>query len=112
MLEFQKFLSQLGNLHDCTLLRFEWNSAETRVELEIEDLYSNFEGLPEYKGPTPGKIILEGVSSVGMDIEGLKGALKIYDASVTGTDKTTISISFWPSGKINLACQNVSLPPL
>jgi hypothetical protein len=61
MTGFSEFLSRLGLLHDCTVTLFEWRPEQKKLVFEIEDLYWNFEGLPEYRGPKPGQISLEDI---------------------------------------------------
>ena len=68
-----EFLSRLGNLHDCTVTLFEWRPDDRRVTFAIEDLYFNFEGLPEYRGPLSGRIVLEEVQRVDIDLGGMSG---------------------------------------
>ena len=50
MSDFGEFLLRLGYLDDCTVTLFEWKPRKQNMAFEIEDLYFNFEGLPEYKG--------------------------------------------------------------
>ena len=74
------------------------------IEFEIEDLYFNFEGLPEYRGPKPGRIVLEGVDCVEMEIHELKGAMRVYEFSLVNEDAdiSMVSVSLWPYGKIEV----------
>lgn len=65
---FERFLHDVGLLHDCVVTRFEWNKAAGTVAFDIEDIFFNFEGLTEYPGPTPGQILLSGVRSVAVEI--------------------------------------------
>lgn len=57
---FAEFLHSLGNLHDCTVTRLEVEGRTKTMTFSIKDIYWNFEGLPEYRGPLPARIVLEG----------------------------------------------------
>jgi hypothetical protein len=64
MSDLAEFLSRLGNLHDCTVTLLEWKPQQKRITFEIEDLYLNFDGLPEYRGPLAGDIVFEEIERV------------------------------------------------
>jgi hypothetical protein len=114
MNELVTFLSKLGNLHDCTVMQFEWLPEKKSVIFVIEDIYFNFKGLPEYRGPVGGRIALEGVRRIDIELRGIEGHLRIDDMSVIkeDADTSTISTTFWPTGKIGVAFQHASFPAL
>lgn len=56
------FFSKLGDLHDAKILLFEWNPIRGEIAFAIDDLYANFEGLPEYEGAQSVRLVLNGVS--------------------------------------------------
>jgi hypothetical protein len=60
----QKFFYELGGMHDADLLVVEWRLPERRLQLEIDDLLSNTQEMPEYRGPLPGTVILDDVVDV------------------------------------------------
>jgi hypothetical protein len=118
MTRFGEFLSRLGNLHDCTVALFEWRPDQRAVGFEIEDLYFNFENLPEYRGPLTGRIALEGVEHLAMDFRGIQGPLRVDEFTVEerGETRMAVAITFWPTGKIEANCSrivfpDISLPP-
>ena len=118
MTRFGEFLSRLGNFHDCTVALVEWRPDQRAMGFEIEDLYFNFESLPEYPGPLAGRIVLEGVELVAMDFPGIQGPLRIDEFSVEerGEARLAVTITFWPTGKIEANCSrivfpDISLPP-
>lgn len=110
--DFGEFLLRLGNLHDCTITRLEWKAAEKRIDFEIEDIYFNFEGLPEYKGPTPGLITLAETQSVAIELHAADGPLRVYEFSAIKEASGTlaVSISLWPSGKISVRHRRAIFP--
>jgi len=112
MSDFGEFLLRLGYLHDCTVTRFEWKPDQKSMAFEIEDLYFNFEGLPEYKGPTPGRIVLEGIQHVSIEIREFEGPLRVYEFSLVKerADTADVSVSFSPSGKISVVYQRATFP--
>jgi hypothetical protein len=112
MSDLTEFLSKLGNLHDCTVQLFEWRPQQKRMAFEIEDLYFNFEGLPEYRGPTAGVIVLEEIERVDIEIRNFEGPLRIYDFSCVkeGRPSSVVSLSFVPSGKIGVVYRRAVFP--
>jgi hypothetical protein len=114
MTRFGEFLFRLGNLHDCTVTLIEWRPDQRAMGFEIEDLYWNFEGLPEYPGPLAGRIVLEGVEHVAMAFRGIEGPLRVGDflAEEQGEARLAVAITFWPSGKIEVNCSRVVFPDI
>ncbi|HEV2550957.1 MAG TPA: hypothetical protein VGU20_26830 [Stellaceae bacterium] len=85
---------------------------------EIEDLYFNFESLPEYPGPLPGRIALEDVEQLAVDFRAIQAPLRVDEFSVEeqGQARLAVTITFWPTGKIEANCgriifPDISLPP-
>jgi hypothetical protein len=114
MNDFGGFLSRLGNLHDCNVTRFDWKPLQNWIGFEIDDLYFNFEGLPEYQGPLPGRIELEDVQHVAVRLDSIVGPLRIYDFLVRNQDSGTsvVSVTFWPHGKIEVAYRRAVFPSI
>jgi hypothetical protein len=111
--ELDNFLSELGNLHDCTITRLEWKPDNQSLIFEIRDIYFNFEGLPEYKGPKPATITLEQAQLVEGEINALQLPLWIYEFSLSLNNEIPRAIvSFWPEGKIEIAFGRVTFPRL
>ena len=46
----EHYLQMMGGLHDALVQKVCWNQVEGTVELHLENLYSNFEGLPADPG--------------------------------------------------------------
>jgi hypothetical protein len=114
MTRFGEFLSRLGNLHDCTVALIEWRPDQKAIGLEIEDLYFNFEGFPEYQGPLAGRIAFEGVKNLVMDFRGIQGPLRVHDFSAEeqGEARLAVAVTFWPTGKIEVNCGQVVFPDI
>lgn len=58
----QSWLDDRGSLNDARIL--EVSQTERDVEISIDDEWSNFEGLPEYKGESPIVISIQGNPSI------------------------------------------------
>ena len=102
MTPFAKFLEGFGTLHDCTVTRFEWNPEARTVTFEIEDIWWNFEGLPEYRGPASGTIVLGDVESVEIEMREDAKALFISEFTVAPANagRSLATIWFRGSGKV------------
>lgn len=112
MIGFSQFLARFGGLHDCGVTRIDWRIEDKRFEIEIDDIWTNFEGMPEYRGPRACRITLEGVTSIQMRIDDVRGRLKIYEISVSTEIEQApkLSATFWPSGSIEIIFGAVVCP--
>jgi hypothetical protein len=110
--EFETFLKGLGGLHDSVVSQLIWSPEARTLHLEIEDLYSNFEGLPEYPGALSGVIELRDVDRISFDIELSEGRLHIYDFIVepVNGDQYRALLTFQYSGRITAFCRIVDFP--
>jgi hypothetical protein len=109
---FGKFLRDLGLLHDCTITLFTLKPEARSIEFEIKDLYFNFEGLPEYGGPKPGRIVLEGIECVEIEIHELMRDMRIFEFSLVkeGADSSIVSVSLGLYGKIEVTYRRALFP--
>jgi hypothetical protein len=115
MPSFDQFLYELGNLHDCTVLGFEWRPLDKTMTFDIRDIHWNFEGMPEYKGPIPGKIILQGVHEPTIALSQVTGPFIIsdFEAEQTQDDGSgTASIRFWHGGIIKAPYKQALFPDI
>lgn len=112
--ELKRKLERLGLLHDSVVTALAWNPTDKTLTFAIEDFYFNFEGLPEYPGAMGGSIILSNVQQVRIDIDYNEKHLFIYEleADDTHPDHSRISVSFRPSGRIEVVCGHVEFPDL
>jgi hypothetical protein len=105
-----QYLNSLGDLHDCTLTGISWDLAKGEAILRIEDLFWNFEGLPEYPGATPGFILLNGTTKLSADFEMQSQRSMISEVQVSDDQsaKITLTILFWePVGRLIATCSSV-----
>jgi hypothetical protein len=111
---FEEFLEKLGNMHDCCISNLRIDAEAGSIEFTIDDLYSNFEGLPAYRGPLSGVIILQGVTDIDTDIEEFSERLNVYDivSREIATHARRINMAFWPSGKLSASYKTVLFPAL
>jgi hypothetical protein len=102
MVNIAEFISELGGLHDAKLTSLAWDPADQRLEIGVDDIYSNFEGLPEYEGPAKAAFIFSGVSKLNISVEDFQAAgLMIYDWNVQKDASGIISeMKFSPDGSI------------
>lgn len=112
MKELKSFLEQMGGLHDAVVRELAWKPEAKTLRLEIEDLCSNFEGLPEYPGPISGAVELHGVDQISFDIDTSEKRLNIHEFLVEthSAGKCQASISFWPTGQITASYRDANFP--
>ena len=117
MPDFVEYLRSLGNLHDCTVTRLELDSQAKTLTFDVEDIHWNFEGLPEYRGPLPGRIVLKEVETLLFDIEWTaQEKLRLVISEFTAAPATaglTVAVRFWvPDGRIAASCAQATFPAI
>lgn len=112
MTTLKEFVERLGGLHDAVVTRLAWLPEDQSLRIAIEDVCSNFEGLPEYPGATPGEIELNNVKQIRFEIDTSEKHLCIHDFTVEKIDATQYesAVTFWPSGRITVLHANASFP--
>jgi hypothetical protein len=114
MASFKHFLQGLGDLHDARIADLVLDVAQQTLDIEIVDLFSNFKGLPDYRGPTRGRIAFRGVSRLNTVRPPRHDPLIIYEFSVLDedTENRTASLKLSPAGLIEFDYVDVQFPTL
>ncbi len=101
----KEFFNSFGGLHDAIVKNCIFNHNNDTLVLCIDDLYSNFVGLPEYKNVKNIDLTFSLDDKLDINIDLLnKDKLKIYDIEIN--DRKT-KISFSPSGYIELSFKEI-----
>jgi len=106
------FSAEHGNFHDCRVATFEINPPGKSLLIAVDDLYSNFLGLPGYKGPMPVKFILGGVTELDVNVDMKNGELNIFDMEfMKNTDESSyrVAIKFSPGGSAEVVCESIAI---
>jgi hypothetical protein len=112
MEDFCSFVESLGSLHDVKVTSFTWMPSRAEIRVSVGDLYANFRGLPEYKGPLPAAFLFSGVSQLHTAIDPAEPGMRIFGWSVRVIPGGYSSeILFSPSGKINVWCSAIVQVP-
>jgi hypothetical protein len=102
MPQLHDLLRSLGGLHDAVLIAIVWKSDARQIKFEFSDLNANFRGLPEYKGVRRGKIVLESVEILEIQLGLTYSGLRVYDWMTRelpdGAHQSVITFS--PEGRI------------
>jgi hypothetical protein len=108
-MNFEQFLDRLGGLHDARVSKLELDVAGKSLSFQVDDIYSNFFGLPGYKGPRPGRIVLKEINDITIVLEGERRSLNIDEFCVEpqGEISGKAFITFWPYGKITTSFHDV-----
>lgn len=100
-------LSEKGDLHDCRIIRIEWEMQSDRLEIGIADFNENYLGLPEYSGLQPGCLIFDGVKSIRFDASSPGEGLRIFEAAVSAEGGLPlIEFLLSPSGRLAVHCSS------
>ena len=106
------YFNELGHLHDADVTEFHWNPFKREITFAIDDLYANFQDLPEYEGLQAVRLILSGVSRVQIDVASDTPPLRIrsFEVSETGT-QIHIVVMFEHDGSVQIDCNAVVCRP-
>ncbi|MFZ6875716.1 hypothetical protein ACO0LF_26920 [Undibacterium sp. Di27W] len=104
------FFLTLGGLHDARF-HASANPADKTLTLEIDDINTNFLGMPEYPGKDPAIFIFSTVAGVDMnyDVDDASNC-RIYDMEIkTEWDarRSTMNISISPGGRLSFLFSTV-----
>ncbi|MEF9387002.1 hypothetical protein V4890_15465 [Ralstonia solanacearum species complex bacterium KE056] len=111
-----EFFKSLGGLHDASVNGISWDMKNKSMEITVDDINSNFEGLPEYKGKKPASIVFIDVGWTKFSVDVFdRDVCRIYDVDVTevgldGGFEFVVKLS--PGGKIELACREINIVDL
>jgi len=91
--------------------------ADAGSELEVDDLLSNTQEKPNYRGPLPGTVILDDVIDVILNADPGREQSRIYDVMVSpnpppasaGPNMIAITFQIAPSGRLEVVCGAVSV---
>jgi hypothetical protein len=111
MSALSNFLKKAGGLHDAAVRTITWHLGTRVLEVAVEDIYQNFENLPEYPGCTPGSVVLKGISRLGIDVIS-RETLHVQEFLVEekSAGEYVAAISFWPQGKVTATFSNAEVP--
>ncbi len=109
MKDFYDFLLRMGGMHDSVVECLMWLPSEKKIEFHFEDMYTNFEGLPEYPGRQPGAIALLGVSAIIISIE-TDEPLRVFEFLPDENEADVVLVTFSPSGKIRARFNSADYP--
>ena len=94
------FFHNLGVLHDCEIKDLFYAKEESLLKIYLDDVYSGFLDLPEYKDLKNVYLNFVIESFIEINIDSFNdNKLRIYDIEFKGK---TIFLNFSPSGNINL----------
>jgi len=79
-----------------------------QLTIEVVDLNSNFEGLPEYKGSMPGRLVFTNITAIDLSVEPASGQRRIYGVDIEGAERAyAIAIHTSPGGVIRFTCSSL-----
>ncbi len=110
MKDFYDFLQKMGGMHDSIVACLTWLPSEKKIEFRFEDMYSNFDGFPEYPGPQSGAIALHGVSDLSIALES-DGPLRVFEFMPDEDESDVVLVTFSPSGRIRARFSSADYPP-
>ena len=104
-------IKSLGSLHDTIITSIIWSAEKRRLIIEIDDLNTNTDGLPEYPGPIKGTFVFSEVTVLELTVDLAVDGLMVYDWTMSrkGPDTQSTSISLSPGGQMIIDCLSVEI---
>jgi hypothetical protein len=108
--DLQSILNEHGGFHDATIRVFQLFPESATIKISIDDLYSNFRGLPGYGGrPEAAELVIR-YSELLLRVDMYDPDLRIFDCELEGTDHGfTLAINLAPSGTVRAAIVSFEL---
>ena len=106
------FSTEHGNFHDCRITCFEVKPSRKLLLIAVDDLFSNFLGLPEYRGPLPAEFIFGGLIDLDISIDMKNGELNIYDMEFNQREDGStyiVTIKLSPGGSVKVICESLAI---
>jgi hypothetical protein len=109
--DVDRFFHALGRMHDARMLQVSWQPCDSAVSISVNDLCSNFRGLPGYLGPIAGGVVMEAVELVELRVETLDVNCNIYDVEIKrlGRAQWHLVWKIAPTGTLGVRCGIVSV---
>jgi len=100
-------------MHDADIRQITWDVGARTVTLCVDDLNSNFEGLPEYGGRIEAKFTFEDIEDLLINCDSVKEDIqRIYRLEIFANQKPLkygVLLNMWPSGRMSFVCNYVKL---
>ena len=107
------FFAELGGLHDADIGRITWNAEARSIEIEIDDLSANFDGLPGYSDKRPVVLKFNGLEELELRCDGLSAdTQRIYRLEVRNNPdsrQASALILILPSGRLSFEFANIAV---
>jgi hypothetical protein len=104
------FFRRLGGLHDAEITRFEWSGDV--ITMGLDDLFANFVGSPEYRGPRPSVIRFSGLANLSLALESSSSeCVTVYSCDVNEgsvAEAVEVKIQLVPGGLVQMVCQTIA----
>lgn len=107
----KKFFDELGGLHDANIEKILLDIQLKSLCISVDDLNSNFLGLPEYQGLNPVDILFVEPDMVDINVQEPTSILRIYDMDLTNSKdgRINVRIDCSPGGYLKYECGSIEL---
>ncbi len=106
----EEYFSNLGGLHDARIEGVNWSLSNKKIIVSIDDINSNFEGLPNYKGLVSANILFNHVHEFKLNFSLEEHYLSIYDLEIVSNNLDIIvNLKCWPEGVLQVRCKSIGV---
>ncbi len=109
----ESYFQELGGIHDANIEQIVWEPIERTVSLCVDDLNSNFEGLPSYGGPVRSKFCFRDIEQIQLSCDAFSGdAQRIYKLAVfleRDSQRYSADLRISPGGRMSFTFRSVDM---
>ncbi|MEM7173268.1 MAG: hypothetical protein AAF530_24105 [Pseudomonadota bacterium] len=106
----KSFFERLGGIHDAQIESIKWDVHCNCLAIKVDDLNSNFLGLPEYEGCRPVNVQFSDVPNCNIDVQSFDKDTSIFDIDIENIGPGfSVHIRLSPGGYLKFRCESISL---
>ena len=104
-----EFFIDHGGAHNAGITGYAWDPEARKLQIRLDDLDSDFVGIPGYAGERPVELVFDGVSGLKSDRDDFRD-LVVHDLEITPERRRFIlHLSCEPNGYISCSCHAVTM---
>lgn len=104
------YFKNLGELHDARVTAFYWSKPNRLFNISVDDINSNFLGLPEYQGLQPADVVFSGITSLDCDVQVSDDSFSIFAVEIEQeANGYKVDIRCSPGGHFKFYCEEIGV---
>lgn len=107
----ERRIASLGGLHDAMVTAIEWQPADRRLRIVVDDVHANQRDLPGDPGREGATVTFSGVTRLAVSADLAVEGLTIFEWTVgrPAPDVYASQIAFAPGGRMEIDCREIDI---